>query len=249
MFLPHSRLFSHVRTLLAETCTLPPAGWDEVLLLFLVVGAVDVFFVYACLCCSVAPCWCHHTYVYDRPCGGAVPQLHQEAQCQPPACKRRCREDEGMRRRRRRAAGGADENRDPGDVLQRNPGTQRREHRRCHAHVFVCPSCDQQQTDELSVCMFLPCRTRTRTVAVAQLQPCRPEVRVALIQKTRIRNSNTTELRSSDLNQGVILTEQTQQDQTRPVRVRWIRTSESNPEVSRSHTEQVLILAQVHHLI
>lgn len=176
-------------------------------------------------------------------------QLHQEAQCQPPACKRRCREEQEMRRRR--AAGGADENRDPGDVLQRNPGTQRRERRRCHAHVFVRPSCDQQQTAKLSVCRFSQyrTRTRTRTVAVAQLQPCRPEVRVALIQKTRIQNSNTTELRSSDLNQGVILTEQTQQDQTRPVHVRWIRTSESNPEVSQSHTERVLILAQVHHLI
>lgn len=116
---------------------------------------------------------------------------------------------------------------------------------------FVRPSCDQQQTAELSVCRFSQCRTRTRTrtVAVAQLQPCRPEVRVALIQKTRIQNSKTTELRSSDLNQGVILTEQTQEDQTRPVHVRWIRTSESNPEVSQSHTEQVLILAQVNHLI
>lgn len=152
-------------------------------------------------------------------------------------------------RRRRRTAGGADENRDPGDVLQRNPGTQRRERRRCHAHVFVRPFCDQQQTAELSVCRFSQSITRTRTVAVAQLQPCRPEVRVALIQKTRIRNSNTTELRSSVLNQGVILTEQTQQDQTRPVHIRRIRTSESNPEVSQSHTERILILAQVYHLI
>lgn len=153
--------------------------------------------------------------------------------------------------RRRRTAGDADENRDPGDVLQRDPGTQRRECRRCHAHVFVCPSCDRQQTAELSVCRFSQSitRTRTRTVAVAQLQPCRPEVRVALIQKTRIQNSNTTELRSSDLNQGVILTEQTQQDQIRPVHIRWITTSESNPEVSQSHTERILILAQVHHLI
>lgn len=153
-------------------------------------------------------------------------QQHQEAQCQPPACKRRCGKKQEMWRRR--AAGVADENRDPGDVLQRNPGTQRREHRRCHAHVS---------------------QSRTRTVAVPQLQPRRPEIRVALIQKTRIQNSNTTELRSSDLNQGVILTEQTQQDQTRPVHVRWIKTSDSNPEVGQSHTEQVLILAQVHQLI
>lgn len=49
MFLPHSHPFSHVQTLLAETCILPPAGWDEVQPLFLVVavvGAVDVFLLF-----------------------------------------------------------------------------------------------------------------------------------------------------------------------------------------------------------
>lgn len=69
----------------------------------------------------------------DRPCGGAVLQLHQEAQCQPAACKRRHREEEEEEMKRRRRTGGScKENRDPGDDLQRNMRTQnlKREHRR-----------------------------------------------------------------------------------------------------------------------
>lgn len=70
-----------------------------------------------------------------------------------------------------------------------------------------------------------------------EVQFCRPEVRVALIQKTRIQTSvRTAELRGSELVQGLILTDQTnaetQLDQRRPAWVRQTRTSESSPEVS-----------------
>lgn len=69
----------------------------------------------------------------DRPPDGAVLQLHQEAGSEPPPCKRRNREEEEVmkRRRRKRTAEGCGENRDPGEDLQRNAGTQnlKREHR------------------------------------------------------------------------------------------------------------------------
>lgn len=69
----------------------------------------------------------------DRPTDGAVLQLHQEAQSEPPPCKRRSREKVEVmkRRRRKRTAGGFGENRDPGEDLQRNVGAQnlKREHR------------------------------------------------------------------------------------------------------------------------
>lgn len=57
--------------------------------------------------------------------------------------------------------------------------------------------------------------------SLGEVQSCRPEVRVALIQKTRIQTSvRTAELRGSELVQGLILTDQTdpeaQLDQRRP---------------------------------
>lgn len=54
-------------------------------------------------------------------------------------------------------------------------------------------------------------------MVVAQLQACRPEVRMALIQKTRIQNSDTTELRSSEI----------QQDQSQVVWVRGLVVSQT----------------------
>ncbi|XP_073321919.1 regulator of G-protein signaling 3-like [Pagrus major] len=165
-----------------------------------------------------------------RPSDGAVLQLHQEAQSEPPFCKRRSREEEVMKRRRRwRTAGGCGENRDPGEDLQRNVGTQnlKREHRTTRT------------------------RTEVRTGSVfrtgGEIQSCRPEVRVALIRKTRIQTSvqtsvRTVELTGSKPSQGLILTDQTdpgstetQLDQRRPTQLGQTRTTESTSEVrSRS---------------
>ncbi|KAM8760934.1 regulator of G-protein signaling 3-like isoform 1-T1 [Acanthopagrus schlegelii] len=159
-----------------------------------------------------------------RPTDGAVLQLHQEAQSEPPPCKRRSREKEEVmkrRRRRRRTAGGFGENRDPGEDLQRNVGAQnlKREHRTT--------------------------RTAVRTGSVfrrGEIQSCRPEVRVALIRKTRIQTSvrtsvRTVELTGSELSQGLILTDQpdpgsteTQLEQ-RPTKLGQTRTTESTHEV------------------
>lgn len=66
----------------------------------------------------------------DRFVRGTVLQLHQEAQCQPPASKKRTREEEQIEERmtrKRKTEGGADENWDPADVLRRNPGTLSRD--------------------------------------------------------------------------------------------------------------------------
>lgn len=59
-------------------------------------------------------------------------------------------------------------------------------------------------------------------MAVAKFQASGPEVRMALVQKTGIHNSGTTELRSSE----------THQDQ---IKVVWVRTLESDLEVSPVH--------------
>ncbi|XP_030273896.1 uncharacterized protein LOC115582220 [Sparus aurata] len=164
-----------------------------------------------------------------RPPDGAVLQLHQEAQSEPPPCKRRNREEEEVmkRRRRKRTAEGCGENRDPGEDLQRNAGTQnlKREHRTT--------------------------RTAVRTGSVfrtrGEIQSCRPEVRVALIRKTRIQTSvrtsvRTVELTGSEPSQGLILTDQTDPGSTEtrleqriPTRLGQTRTTESTREVrSRS---------------
>ncbi|XP_018548258.1 regulator of G-protein signaling 3 isoform X2 [Lates calcarifer] len=133
-----------------------------------------------------------------RPCGRAVLQLHQEARCQPPACKRRRSEEEEekeeeMKRRRRRRGTGYEENRDPGEGLQRTRIRTQREHRW------------SPQTGA---------RTKVRTGSGfrsgAEVQSSRQQVRVALIRKTRMQTSvQTVELRGSELVQGLILTDQT----------------------------------------
>ncbi|XP_071328454.1 regulator of G-protein signaling 3-like isoform X2 [Trachinotus anak] len=169
-----------------------------------------------------------------RPCGGAVVKL-QLHQCQPPACKKRCREEGEELKRKQRMTGGRKENRDPGDLL-RNTRTQnlRRENER-----------------------FPQSRTRTRTKvrigseprarsgfrSGGEIQASRPEIRVALIRKTRIQTSvQTVELRGAGLVQGLILTDhtdpqfiKTQLHRGRPTQDRQTRTTESISEVrSRS---------------
>ncbi|XP_028270001.1 regulator of G-protein signaling 3-like isoform X2 [Parambassis ranga] len=133
-----------------------------------------------------------------RPSGGADLQLHQEAQQlhqeaqQPPGCKRRCREDpEEMNRGRRRSRGGCKENRDPGAGLRRG-GTQNLQRDRRWASQA---------------------RTRTRTTActgaafsrASEVKAGGPEVRVALIRKTRIqlRGSSQTQDRQPRTNSKV----------------------------------------------
>lgn len=70
-------------------------------------------------------------------------------------------------------------------------------------------------------------------MAVAQFQASRPEVRMALVQKTRIHNSGTTQM---SLNSEVQRSSETQPDQSKVVWVKWVRTLESDLEVSRVHT-------------
>uniref|UniRef100_UPI0037E765F5 regulator of G-protein signaling 3-like n=1 Tax=Semicossyphus pulcher TaxID=241346 RepID=UPI0037E765F5 len=144
-----------------------------------------------------------------RPSGGAVLQLHREAHCQPPACKRRCREDEEMKKRRmRRSGGGCKENIDPAEHLQRNRRTPKRDHRR-----------------------FSQSGTRTRTTirtgssagsgfrSGVEIQSSRPEVKVALIKRTRIKTSvRTADIRRSGLifkDETDLGSTETQQDQRR----------------------------------
>ncbi|XP_065822563.1 regulator of G-protein signaling 3-like [Labrus bergylta] len=133
-------------------------------------------------------------YSRKRPCGGAVLQLHQEAQCQPPACKRRCREEEEMKHRRRRMDEGCEENIDRGECLQRNTRIQnlQKEHRRF-------PQSGSRP------------RTKVRNgsaigsgfMSGVVIQSCRPEIKEARIRKTRIKTSvQTTELRGSRLYKG-----------------------------------------------
>ncbi|XP_070759836.1 regulator of G-protein signaling 3-like [Enoplosus armatus] len=183
-----------------------------------------------------------------RPCDGAVLQLHQEAQYQSPAGKRRCREEEEemkrrrrcreeeeMKRWRRKTAGVCEENRD----LKKNMRTQKRVLKREHRRF------SQSRT-----------RTRTRTSvrtgcesaagygfrSGGETQSCRPEVRVALIRTTRIQTSvRTVALRGPKPVQDLILTDQTDPgstetaDHRRPTWVRQTRTTESTCEVrSRS---------------
>lgn len=91
-------------------------------------------------------------------------------------------------------------------------------------------------------------RTAVRTGSVfrtrGEIQSCRPEVRVALIRKTRIQTSvrtsvRTVELTGSEPSQGLILTDQTDPGSTEtrleqriPTRLGQTRTTESTREVS-----------------
>ncbi|XP_070689136.1 regulator of G-protein signaling 3-like [Pempheris klunzingeri] len=159
-----------------------------------------------------------------RPCGGAALQLHQEAQCQPPACKRRCREEEEemkRRRRGRRTEGSCKENRDPRGDLQRKIRTPNLKRE--------CRRLSQSGTRTRStVGTGSQSTVGSRFICGGGIRSCRPEVRVALIRKTRIQTSvQTAEVRESELVQGLILTDQSdpgstkiQLDQRRPHRVR-----------------------------
>ncbi|XP_023251258.1 regulator of G-protein signaling 3-like [Seriola lalandi dorsalis] len=164
-----------------------------------------------------------------RPCDGAVLQLHQEAQSQPPVCKKRCREEGEGRKRRRRTGGGWKENRDPGE-LPRNSRTQnlRKE--------WFTQTGTRTRTKVRTASEFRP---RSGFGSGDELQSSRPEVRVALIKKTRIQ---TVEPRGSELVQGLILTDQTDPEfietwlnRRRPTQDRRTRTTGSTSEVrSRS---------------
>ncbi|XP_030579555.1 regulator of G-protein signaling 3-like isoform X2 [Archocentrus centrarchus] len=105
-----------------------------------------------------------------RHCDGAVLRLHQEAQ-QPANCKRRFREEEVEMKKRRKRRISCKENRDPEDNLQR----ERRHQRGVH-------------------------QTGSGFRSGGEIQSCRPEVRVALIRKTRIQTGVKTlvQLRESD---------------------------------------------------
>uniref|UniRef100_A0A3Q1IR90 Uncharacterized protein n=1 Tax=Anabas testudineus TaxID=64144 RepID=A0A3Q1IR90_ANATE len=156
-----------------------------------------------------------------RPSGRAELQLHQEAQSRPPACKRRCREEEEEEETKRRR-GVCKENRDPEKVLQRNHRTQnlKREPRRLSG------------PDETWV------------------QVSRPEVRVALIRKTRIQTAVQTSVQNvalrsarTELVQDLRLKEQTnpgstelQLDQRRPTQDRQTRITKSTSEVTSRYT-------------
>ncbi|XP_070819923.1 regulator of G-protein signaling 3-like [Chaetodon trifascialis] len=134
-----------------------------------------------------------------RRSGRDVLLLQQEVKCQSQARKRRY-EGEEMKRR---SAGSCEENGDPGHHQQRNMRAQtlRREPR-----WFSRPGDRTRTTD------------RTGSSAGFRLgdefQSCRPEVRVALIKRTKIQTSiqisvTTVEPRASELVQDFILRDQT----------------------------------------
>ncbi|XP_076586697.1 regulator of G-protein signaling 3-like [Chaetodon auriga] len=121
----------------------------------------------------------------------------KEAKCQSQACKRRYEEE-----MKRRSAGSCEENRDPGHHQQRNMRAQtlKRETR------WFPQSGNRTRTT-----------VRTGSSAVFRLgdefQSCRPEVRLALIKRTKIQTSvqisvRTVEPRASELVQGFILRDQ-----------------------------------------
>ncbi|KAG7490688.1 regulator of G-protein signaling 3-like isoform X2 [Solea senegalensis] len=164
-----------------------------------------------------------------RSSGGFPIQLHQEAQFQPAACKRRCTEEQEMKRRRP----GEDwkENRDLED-MQRN---WRRENRRFSQ---TGPIHGKNVRTGLS-----ENQDRSGFRSGSEILSNRPEVREALIRKARIKTSvQTVVFRSSELVQGLIITDQmesgfteTWQDQKRPTQLQQTRTTVSRAEVrSRS---------------
>ncbi|XP_074525834.1 regulator of G-protein signaling 3-like isoform X2 [Halichoeres trimaculatus] len=141
-------------------------------------------------------------YSRKRPSGGVVLQLHQEAQCQPPACKRRCKKEEEeeemkRRRRKRRTGGGCDENTDPAELLPRNMRTQNltRDHRRL---------------SQSGIRTRTKIRTGSGFRSGVVIQSCRPEVKVAHIRKTRIKTTvQAADLRGgSGLDKGFIYKDQ-----------------------------------------
>ncbi|XP_026178178.1 regulator of G-protein signaling 3-like [Mastacembelus armatus] len=153
-----------------------------------------------------------------RPCGEARPQLHQGAQCQPPACKRSCRQ-KVMKRRGR--GGSSDENRDPGEELQKKALTQ---------NLNSEPRWFSQSGGRKGGTVWAGIEPAVQSGFTCgdQLQSNRPEVRLALIRKTRIQTTvHTMELRRSEVFQGLSLTDQidlgtteNQWDQSRPTQER-----------------------------
>ncbi|XP_013883595.1 uncharacterized protein LOC106532132, partial [Austrofundulus limnaeus] len=144
-----------------------------------------------------------------RPCGRAELHLHQEA------CRRSSREEEEEERamkRRRRTGRGRKENRDPGEDPLQTRTTK-----------------DQRRISQT--------RTRTRTTPVrsglrsgVQLQVCRPEIKTALIRKTR--SQNLILIKGSE---ALILTDQSDPGLTRTTgKVRSRSTMKLPTETNRS---------------
>ncbi|XP_078107841.1 regulator of G-protein signaling 3-like isoform X2 [Sander vitreus] len=142
----------------------------------------------------------------------AVLQLHQEANCQPPAWKRRRREEEEEEEMKRRTGGDCKENRDPGD-LDRN---LKREHRRTRTAAGTGSEAGFRSRGEVRF--------------------CRADVKVAQIRKTRTQTSVWTgKPRGCERGPGLILPDQTNpgSTETQTDRRRW--TTESWSEArSRS---------------
>ncbi|XP_024120289.1 regulator of G-protein signaling 3 isoform X2 [Oryzias melastigma] len=95
----------------------------------------------------------------ERPYGGAAVRLHQEARQQRSSRKRKFRQEEI----RRRGRGGQKENEEPANHLRRITESGEISNSRTKGAV----------------------RSKARTGLRPQIQTCRPEVRVALIRKTR----------------------------------------------------------------
>lgn len=105
-----------------------------------------------------------------RLCDGAALHLHQEAQLIS-GCKRRCKEEEMKRR------GHGKENRDPRDDLNRTGGNLNQN--------------KDQRVSQTSPRIRSTARPSAGSTfrSAHDIQSCRPEVRLALIRKTRIQGS------------------------------------------------------------
>ncbi|RVE68789.1 hypothetical protein OJAV_G00094910 [Oryzias javanicus] len=103
----------------------------------------------------------------ERSRGGAAVRLHQEVQLQRSGCKRRFRQEE---KRRRGGGGGQKENEEP----ENHPGKTQR------LQITESGRISNSRTRTKAAV-----GSKARTGLRPQIQTCRPEVRVALIRKTR----------------------------------------------------------------
>ncbi|XP_020561993.1 regulator of G-protein signaling 3 isoform X2 [Oryzias latipes] len=108
----------------------------------------------------------------ERPCGGAAVQLYQRRSGR----KRTFREEREERRRRMRRGGGLKENEDPSDHLRRTPWLQNTDSGR----IFN----SRTRTEGA-----IGSEAKTGLRPGILIQTCRPEVREALIRRTRTHHS------------------------------------------------------------
>ncbi|XP_068166373.1 regulator of G-protein signaling 3 isoform X2 [Antennarius striatus] len=133
-----------------------------------------------------------------RPCGGADLLLHREAHSQPPALKRRFREE---KEERRRTAGGCKENRDPGDVLLRNVKT-RREPRRSYQPGSGFRSASEVQSVRAEVRLAvirktkIPVRTKEVKLVQHQIDPGSSETQLDKRRSTQTKSKSEVRTRS-----------------------------------------------------